>query len=104
MQGGDGCRQEQGGRAVPVRRVAVCGPGGGKIDDRVAVQAPAGAGRCKHPLGLEVQPHGISDCPIQAKVREAHVSRGVNPLHGLRQGYFYMHSHYHERKSKIKRM
>ena len=40
--GGDGRKQEQCGRTVPVRRVAVCGPGGGKIDDWDAVQAPAG--------------------------------------------------------------
>ena len=33
-----GIQQEQGGRAVPVRRVAVCYFGGGKIDDGVAVQ------------------------------------------------------------------
>ena len=31
-----------GGRAVPVRRITVCGLGGGKIDDGAAVQAPAG--------------------------------------------------------------
>ena len=34
-------RQEQGGRAVPVRRVVVCGPDGGEIDD--GTQTPTGA-------------------------------------------------------------
>ena len=35
-------KQKQGGCAVPIRRVTVCGSGGGKIDDGAAVQAPAG--------------------------------------------------------------
>ena len=46
---GGGYKQEQGERTVPVRRVAVCGPDGGKIDDWATVQMPAVAGRCKHP-------------------------------------------------------
>ena len=35
-------KQKQDGRIVPVRQVAVCCLGGGKIDDGAAVQAPAG--------------------------------------------------------------
>ena len=37
-----GADRNRAGCAVPVRRVAVCGPGGGKIDDMVVVQASAG--------------------------------------------------------------
>ena len=36
---GDGRQQEQGGRAAQVRRVTVCDPDGGKVDDGGAVQA-----------------------------------------------------------------
>ena len=38
----DGRQQEQGGRAAQVRRVTVCGPDGGKVDDGAAVQALQG--------------------------------------------------------------
>ena len=39
---GNGYKQEQGECAIPVRRVAVRSPDGGKIDDWAAVQVLAG--------------------------------------------------------------
>ena len=62
-RGGDIRKQEQGGRAVPIRRVAVCGPDCGKIDGGTAVLAFGGVGICKQLLGFDVQSynwHGSS--------------------------------------------
>ena len=48
-------QQEQGGYAVPECRVAVCDPGGGKINGGAVVPAFARIGIGKHLRGLEVQ-------------------------------------------------
>ena len=51
--------------------------------------------RKMHRLSVrEAQERSISDCPIQAKVREAQLHIGVDPSPGLRRGCFYMHSEF----------
>ena len=42
-------------------------------------------------------------CPIQAKVRKAHIHLGVDPSPELQRGYFYMHSELIYRKGTCSR-
>ena len=82
-------RQEQGGRAVPIRQVAVCGPDGGEIDGGIAVQALE---RLKSSNTHEdsVRLYSSPNDSIQFEVREAHGDQGVDPLPRLRRRCFSM--------------
>ena len=56
---GDGRKQEQGGCTIPVRRVAVCSSGGGKIDDGATY---------RHLQGMLIETLGDEDSPCYTAI------------------------------------
>ena len=76
-----GCRkQEQGGRAVPVHWVAVCGLGGGKIDDWIAVLAPVGL---EDTNNYQTQSRSSADISIHEQGLYYHIESRISLSHNM---------------------